>query len=459
MRSPGTRGRPAGGALLLTLVLGALLAVVPATASAATVTSAWRAKVGSAGANGTATIQGYSTGNGSIVLKFARLKPASSLPVTIHTGTCSSVGAVLFKLPAIKTTSAGAAARTSALTAGQVNLVKSATRDTGKVSLRVGSGSAAKCGVFTGLAVPPAVTATIPVGYYPVDVAVTPGAAFAANALSASVSKIDPATNSVLSSFQLGEPGTAVPWAVATDEGALWVSVVALDQSQKILPGNVVRLDPATGQVVATIPVGRAGYDIATSPGAVWVPNFDDGTVSRIDTATNTVASTITLAPGVEGVAWAEGSVWVTNERTGAVSRIDAATNTVTATIATVGLAEGIVGGAGSIWVVNFGTTGQADGVLSRIDPATNQVVRTIPLGTNPVWVSYAGGSVWVSMYGEPTVVQVSAQTNAVVSRVPVGASSQGIAATDHDVWVTHPIAAGGDPESLTPGTVTRLTY
>jgi len=138
-------------ALALTLTVG-----VVAAASAATVTSAWRAKIGSAGVNGTATIQAYTSGSGSIALKLAKLRPATYLPLKLSKGTCAAVGTTLIRFPAIRTTSSGAAARTSSLTSSQMTLVKNATKGGGKIAIRVGSGTTGgvKCGVFTVLYAP-----------------------------------------------------------------------------------------------------------------------------------------------------------------------------------------------------------------------------------------------------------------------------------------------------------------
>lgn len=136
----------------LALSLAALLVITAAPpVGAATVGASWRAKVGSAGANGTATVSAYTTGSGSLALKLARLRAATYLPVTISKGTCGSVGATLIKLPVIKTTSSGTAARTSSLTAAQVKSLKAATYSTGKFAIRVGSSTTGgvKCGVFT----------------------------------------------------------------------------------------------------------------------------------------------------------------------------------------------------------------------------------------------------------------------------------------------------------------------
>ena len=141
----------------LSLSLAAILAMTVAMpVSAATVGASWRAKVGSAGANGTATISAYTTGSGSLALKLAKLRAATYLPVTLSKGTCGSVGSTLITFPAIRTTSAGTAARTSSLTALQVRQIKAATFGAGKVAIRVGSRSTGgvKCGVFTILYAP-----------------------------------------------------------------------------------------------------------------------------------------------------------------------------------------------------------------------------------------------------------------------------------------------------------------
>ncbi len=141
----------------LSLSLAAILAMtVVAPVSAATVGASWQAKVGSAGANGTATIQAYTTGSGSLALKLAKLRAATYLPVTLSKGTCGSVGSTLITFPAIRTTRSGTAGRTSSLTALQVRQIKTATFGTGKVAIRVGSRSTGgvKCGVFTVLYAP-----------------------------------------------------------------------------------------------------------------------------------------------------------------------------------------------------------------------------------------------------------------------------------------------------------------
>jgi len=155
MRATSHGRRRLGVGLSLSLAAVLVMTVAPPV-GAATVGASWQAKVGSAGANGTATIQAYTTGSGSLALKLARLRTATYLPVTLSKGTCASVGSTLIRFPAIRTTSAGAAARTSSLTAFQVRQLKAAMTGTGKIAIRTGSSATGgtKCGVFTVLYAP-----------------------------------------------------------------------------------------------------------------------------------------------------------------------------------------------------------------------------------------------------------------------------------------------------------------
>lgn len=472
------RIRPAGGALFVSVALVIALVAGPPMAGAATVTREWRAKVGSSGANGSATVQGYTTGAGATVLKLVKLKPSTLLPVMISKGTCAAVGSTVVKLPSVKSSSTGAVSKTLSLTAAQVTAIKNASA-AGKMAFRVGSGSTLKCGVFTVIPKPPVVGATITVGSLPEGVAITPNGVFVANWWDNTLSKVDPATNTVLVSIPLTISGNAGPEAMAYGEGALWVTVTAWDEAgTSSIAGSLLRVDPATGQTVATIPMGRYPVSVATSPGAVWVASYDDGTIARVDPATNAVTATITVAPRLVGLAYGEGSLWATNEDKGTVTRVDPATNTAIATITTGRLTEGIAVGAGSVWTVNYGAfyldTAITPGFVSRIDPATNAVVRTIELGTDPaatkpIFVSFGGGYLWVAMFKSSVLVQVDPATNAVKSRVTTGpivtddkgsvVGLHGVAATDGSVWITQPIMPASADAIVPPGKLVRVYY
>ena len=102
-------------------------------------------------------------------------------------------------------------------------------------------------------------------------------------------------------------------------------------------PGSVSVIDTATQQVIATIPVGAAPFDVGVTPNnnEVYVTNQGDMTVDVIDTTTLTVIATIPT--GILSqllVITPDGTkVFVANGFSDTVSVINTATHTVIATI------------------------------------------------------------------------------------------------------------------------------
>jgi len=129
-----------------------------------------------------------------------------------------------------------------------------------------------------------------------------------------SVVPIDLATNEIAAEIRLRD----TPWRdriAATDEG-VWVA------SSELLE----RIDPATNTVVARVELpDRSITAMTADAAAVWVVTIGDdggqptGTLVRIDTATNEIAAEIPLGPEVAGyndsVMLGAGSVWVLGVR------------------------------------------------------------------------------------------------------------------------------------------------
>jgi DNA-binding beta-propeller fold protein YncE len=203
-------------------------------------------------------------------------------------------------------------------------------------------------------AVDPRVTATIPVGSFPRDLAVGGGAVWvtvndfnAGEPETHSLLRIDPATNEIVASIQLTSAGH-----VAVGDSAVWT----IDYAEG---GNVlVRIDPNGNRVVATVPLGRWAFDVAADESGVWVTRDIDS-------------------------------------RSGEVIRLDPATNEIVAQIPVEGRIRDVVVGEGGVWVVDSTSTLRQEPSLIHIDPQTNQVVATIP-GLANLDVATGGGLVWV---------------------------------------------------------------
>ena len=73
------------------------------------------------------------------------------------------------------------------------------------------------------------------------------------------------------------------PADVAVGFGHVWVTGQITNKLYKI--------DPATGHVVQTIPVGREPMGVTVGDGAVWVADTIDGTISKVDPRTGTSAT------------------------------------------------------------------------------------------------------------------------------------------------------------------------
>jgi YVTN family beta-propeller protein len=152
--------------------------------------------------------------------------------------------------------------------------------------------------------------------------------AYITNPGSNSISVIDTATNTVVSTVTVG--GFPVGAAVAHDGKHIYVTTEGT-------PGGVLVIATATNTVVATLTVGNGPALVAVTPDGkhVYVTNYNDGTVSVIDATTNppSVVATVTVGAFPAGVAVTPDGqhAYVANAGSNNVSVIDTATNTVEA--------------------------------------------------------------------------------------------------------------------------------
>jgi hypothetical protein len=234
-------------------------------------------------------------------------------------------------------------------------------------------------------------------------------------------------------------------------EGSVWV------QADGPQPSTLVRIDPRTSRIVATItpgyvPSARPGEAPTVKPsiaggvtaltvgeGAVWALGLpiDTGprSVSGPGQVTETVQRTLGPEPGATARTFS-GQAQPIDSPTPAytapnpqpdqrwtVLRIDPRSNEVREGQQVDGVwrPEDAAAGVGALWVVGgFGDTG----TLYRIDPNTLRPVNEIPIGGFPNQVAVAAGSVWVGVTGSGrdmnSVLRVDPDTNAVVSRIPM---------------------------------------
>ncbi len=216
------------------------------------------------------------------------------------------------------------------------------------------------------------------------------------------------------------------PHNVAAGFGSVWVTV----------SGELVRLDSATGAVLARISIGGRPWGVAVGEGAVWVGNWTDGTVTRVDPATNTVVWRVTLNTSFGeaspvGVAAGGGSVWAADNSSDEVWRLDPATGAVLAT-AHVGDAHEFVGfGEGGVWVSS------ENGTVGQLDPASGGLTRTIAAGADADFLGFSPGALWVTNYGSEFLWRIDPVTGAVSAKLNIGdAGAQGLGFDGSSLWV-----------------------
>lgn len=265
-----------------------------------------------------------------------------------------------------------------------------------------------------GSGVDPRVTAQIPVGSFPRDLAVGAGAVWVTvddyeggEPERQALLRIDPATNEITATIPLASAGN-----VAAGDDAVW-TIANVDGEDML-----VRVDPDGSRIAATISVGRGAFDVAVDTSGVWVTRDIDGMsgeVIRIDPRTDEIVTRIPLEGRIRDVVVGEGGVWVADStstlRQGpSLIHIDPETGEVAATI--FGLANlDVATGGGFVWVQGWLSsidpsvgTGSRDRLLIlRIDPQTDQIVgdpipwesfRPFGFGKGGVWFVDEGRSI-----------------------------------------------------------------
>ena len=80
----------------------------------------------------------------------------------------------------------------------------------------------------------------------------------------------------------------------------------------QIAEARIDKIDPATGDVVASIPAPGHGSDsgLAWAEGSLWVGQYRDRKIHQIDPETGAVLRTIESNRFVTGVTWVDGELW-----------------------------------------------------------------------------------------------------------------------------------------------------
>ncbi len=199
---------------------------------------------------------------------------------------------------------------------------------------------------------------------------------------------------------------------VAVGAGSAWVGLEPRERSGE---DSIIRIDLATNEIVAEIPVAAAPSRkrIAATADVVWVGST--GLLERIDPATNAIVASVAIPDrSISAIVVDDAAVWaVTIDRSaqGFLVRVDPATNKIVAEIPSsaprvfAGYEDEVQLGAGSVWVLGVRWFEREDAEygsdLIRIDPATNTMSEGpgggfhMAVGTDEVWVRFPADGIF----------------------------------------------------------------
>lgn len=259
------------------------------------------------------------------------------------------------------------------------------------------------------------------------------GSLWVANYGSATLSRVDPATNKVTGTVKVG----AGPCGLAAGPGAIWVDGYGTD--------TVERVDPRTLKRTRSIPAGPGVWDVAFDGRYVWADDNSNGTVVKIDPRRNAVVRRFHTGGSPTGLAVAAGSLWVGSN--GPLDRhffrISIATGHITPVAPhCTRPAYFAVSKTGDVWLTCVGD-GISKGLALRLDPATNRVVARVRVGVNPGDGAIdAQGRVWIPNKKDGTVSRIDPATNRVVETVKVGGAPFVLNEAFGDIWAPDNLGA-----------------
>lgn len=190
-------------------------------------------------------------------------------------------------------------------------------------------------------------------------------------------------------------------------------------------------IDPASRQVVATVPTGFAPHEVAVAGDGrhAFVTDYGSGerpgnTVTIVDLGTASAVGTIDLGEHTRphGIATAgDGTVWVTTEGSRHVLQLDPGARRVVRAVRTgeqVTHQVVVVDTADRVYTANIGS-----GTVTAVDAASGAVLAHLPTGAGAegIAVSPDGARVYVTNREAGTLSEVDVATNRVVRSLAVG--------------------------------------
>jgi ABC-type transport system substrate-binding protein len=237
--------------------------------------------------------------------------------------------------------------------------------------------------------------------------------------------QIDPETREIVTTITI--PLVKEGW-YAFDEGTLWYTDIGA-------PGRVIGIDMHAQLTVHDFRLNEDPADLSQAvgvtigAGSLWVSKPDAGEIVRLDPQTGDVQARIeSFVPDI--LEFGDGALWVVGA--GRIARVDPATNRLSFEARELALNANlseIEFGDGHAW-----TADDVQGLVGKID-STGSVVGTYQAGAGASSLAYADGVIWVGNQDAATVTGINTTTG-VVTTHETGHALSTVAANDGELLV-----------------------
>ncbi|MBZ5634919.1 MAG: hypothetical protein LAO55_17495 [Acidobacteriia bacterium] len=221
-------------------------------------------------------------------------------------------------------------------------------------------------------------------------------------------------------------PVGSFPDGVRFDGTNIWVA--------NLISNNVTKLRPSDGSVLGTFAAGSKPYEIAFDGANIWVTNnVVNGTVTKLRASDGALLGTFTVGVGPEGLTFDGANIWVANRGSNSVTKLRASDGTVLGTFPVGTNTNNIAFDGTNLWVVSDGPFGTVTKITSD-----GTVLGTFDVGSGPFGIAFDGANIWVSNNFSSTVDELRASDGVHLRNLPVGAKPNALVFDGANIWVAN---------------------
>ncbi len=249
------------------------------------------------------------------------------------------------------------------------------------------------------------IVATIDIGRFPKDVAVAEGNVWVVSETEGTLWRIDPASFEVIDTISLG--GNTM--YVAAGQGAVWVSGGL----------GVRKIDLTTGTRYGVVYNNCSGVTIGEN--AIWVSVTQSNQLLKIDPETRRVVATVKLEGRPSEIAYGQGTVWVILSDKDEVVGVNPNTHQVVTTLSSNAFIHGLAVDANRVWYTH-------PNALNYYEPASSGS-GGFSIAKPPAQIEFYAGSLWVTSPNEGLVTRINPEDQSVISVIDLSTDPYAIAA------------------------------